>query len=104
MSEPSDEVIFEDSRPLTEAERRELSRMLYMALLEIRLSGWDGDADKAADIADAFHNIPPLLFGKTFSFDYFRKCLESYRRKHPEPGFDYLEMLDKLLREEREIG
>ena len=95
---------FEDSRPLTDAERRQLCFMLSRALVEMRMLCWEGDADKAGDIADAFHNVPIHLFGETFSFNYFRLCLESYRQRHPEPGYDYLTMLDKFLEEEAERG
>ncbi|HVF66358.1 MAG TPA: hypothetical protein VM914_01755 [Pyrinomonadaceae bacterium] len=95
---------FEDSKPLTDAERRHLCLMLSRALVEMRLCCWEGDAAKAGDIADAFHNVPIHLFGETFSFNYFRLCLESYRHKHPGPGFDYLSMLDKFLEEEAERG
>ena len=95
---------FEDSRPLTDAERRHLCFMLSRALIEIRLLCYEGNAGKAADIADAFHNVPVHLFGDTFSFDYFRGGLESYKRKHPEPGWDYLAMLDKFLEEEAARG
>jgi|SRR3712207_3543246 len=95
---------FEDSRPLTESERRHLCLMLSRALTEIRLCGLEGDARKAADIADAFHNVPSLLFGDAFSFDYFRGGLEVYKRRQPGPGFDYLNMLDKFLEEEAGRG
>ena len=92
--------MFEDSRPLTETERLGLCHMLSMAMLEIRLFGYEGKAEQAAYLADAFHNVPIHLFGETFSFRYFRLCMYDSRQRRTEPGFDYLEMLDKLLREE----
>lgn len=36
-------------------------RLLYWALLEVRLAGWDGKAERCASIADAFHNLPGLV-------------------------------------------
>lgn len=91
---------FEDSRALTEPERQHLCFMLSRAMLEVRLFGLEGNARRAADVADAFHNVPIHLWSETFSFTYFRNCLESYRRKYPDSGFDYVAMLDKLEGEE----
>lgn len=95
---------FEDSRPLTETERRHLCFMLSRALIEIRLFDREGKAERAADIADAFHNVPIHLFDEMFSLNYFRLCLESYRQKYPGPGWNYLAMLDKFLEEEAARG
>src|SRR5262245_12280316 len=50
-----------DARLLTEQQRQELCRMLFNALLEIRGLGSQGKAQQAADLADAFHNLPIYL-------------------------------------------
>src|ERR671932_715102 len=93
---------FEDSRMPTEQERRKLCEMLFQALLEIRILGRAGKAQQAADLADAFHNLPVFLWSDAFSLSFFRKFLESYRQKYPEAGFNYVETLDKLIQEESE--
>ena len=87
-----------DSRMPTERERQQLCRMLYYALLEIRGLGHEGKAEQAHDLADAFHNLPVYLWSDTFSFNFFRRFLESYQQRYPHrPGsFDYLKMLDKI--------
>ena len=69
--------------------------MLYMALLEIRAAGWDGRAQQAADLADAFHNLPMGLWHHDFSLDFFHQFLESYRHKYPD-SFDHLAALDEV--------
>src|SRR5215510_8245439 len=53
--------LFADSRIPTESERQQLCEMLHFALLEIRMLGWNGKASQAADLADAFHNLPSYL-------------------------------------------
>jgi len=52
---------FPDSRLLTDQQRQELCKILFKALLEIRKLGNEGKAEQAADVADAFHNLPAYL-------------------------------------------
>lgn len=49
--------------PITEPalRARYYLHMLYWALVEVRLAGWDGKGDRCASIADAFHNLPALI-------------------------------------------
>lgn len=49
--------------PINEPEQRAryYLHMLYWALVEVRLAGWDGKGDRCASIADAFHNLPALV-------------------------------------------
>jgi hypothetical protein len=47
-----------DAKPLTDLQRQHLCELIYDALLEIRLHGWEGRAEQAADLAEAFHNLP----------------------------------------------
>jgi hypothetical protein len=44
-----------DARLMTEQERQELCNILFNALLEIRMLGYEGKAEQAADVAHAFH-------------------------------------------------
>ena len=75
--------------------------MLFNALLEIRMLGWEGRAKQAADIAHAFHNLPIYLWSDEFSLSFFRKILEEYHQKYPETGgFNYVKMLDEITKEE----
>jgi len=89
-----------DAKLLTEQQRQELCRMLFNALLEIRGLGSEGKAQQAADLADAFHNLPVYLWSDEFSLSIFREFLEGYQRLYPERGcFDYVKMLDEIARE-----
>lgn len=90
---------FPDERMPTEQERQQLCRMLRLALLEIRMLGWEGKAEQATDLADAFHNVPTFLWREDFSFSFFRKFLQGYKEKYPgrKSGFDYLAMLDEVM-------
>jgi hypothetical protein len=90
-----------DARLLTERERQELCKMLFRALPEIRVLGSQGKAQQAADLADAFHNLPVYLWSDEFSLSFFRHFLEVYQQMYPERGsFDYVKMLDEITREE----
>ena len=89
-----------DARLLTERQRQELCKMLFNALLEIRGLGSEGKAQQAADLADAFHNLPVYLWSDEFSLSIFREFLEGYQRLYPERGcFDYVKMLDEIASE-----
>jgi hypothetical protein len=90
-----------DARLLTEQERQELCKMLFNALLEIRGLGNEGKAEQAADVADAFHNLPVYLWSDQFSLSLFRCFLEEYQRKYQAAGcYNYVKMLDEMIREE----
>jgi len=75
--------------------------MLFNALLEIRGLGSEGKAQQAADLADAFHNLPVYLWSGEFSLSIFRHFLEEYQQMYPERrmGFDYVKMLDEIPKE-----
>jgi hypothetical protein len=83
-----------------------LCEMLHRALIEIRILGWGGNAEQAAALADAFHELPLLLHSQNFDWRFFRQFLHSYQSKYPrypaegsfKPGeyFDYLLLLDKI--------
>lgn len=62
--------------------------------------GWEGKAEQAADIADAFHNLPIYLWSDQFSLSFFRKFLEAYQQKYQEVEcYNYVEMLDEITGE-----
>jgi hypothetical protein len=90
-----------DARLLTEQERQGLCKMLFNALLEIRMLGREGKAEQAADVAHVFHNLPIYLWSDKFSMSLFRRFLEEYQQMYLESeGFDYVKMLDEITREE----
>lgn len=91
--------MFSDYKTLTDAERQHLCELLYYALLEIRLLGWEKKAEQAADLADAFHNLPSLLWSDNFSLNFFRNFLADYQQQYPERrGLNYLDTFDKMIK------
>lgn len=90
--------IYPDAKLLTDAERQKLCEMIHLAILEIRILGWNGKAAQAAALADAFHNVPNMMWSEDFSLNSFRNFLKSYQQQFPESkGFDYLKMFDRLF-------
>lgn len=73
--------------------------MLHHALVEMRLLGWAGKAEQAADLADAFHNLPMDMWSADFSLQFFRDAfLAVYQKKYPERGGrDYVAMLNEII-------
>jgi hypothetical protein len=75
---------------------------MYHAFLEIRVLGWEGKAEQAAELADAFHNLPNLLFSDHFDWDSFRDLyLADYQQKYPRPQhgmFDYVARFDEIVK------
>ena len=80
-----------------------LCDMIHYAFVEMRLLGWGGHGEQAADLADAFHNIPKEMYARgRFSWEIFRGMLETYQSKWrgeiPSGGRDYVAMLDEIRR------
>ena len=89
-----------DVRRLSEHQIRLMSKMLHRVLIEIRGLGRDGKAEQAADLADAFHNLPVYMFSDDFDWSLFRSFVEEYLTKYSLPKerwpFDYLTALDSI--------
>jgi len=47
-----------DERMLTDAERKNLTRLMYLAFCDLRRLARDGKIEQARALAEAFHNIP----------------------------------------------
>jgi hypothetical protein len=83
----------------SEKQREMLCDMIHAAFIELRLLGWGGHAAAAADLADAFHNIPKEMFGwGCFTWEMFRGMLGDYQTKWRSilSGRDYVQMLDQI--------
>lgn len=66
----------------TPAQQRLLCEMIQRALVHVRALGWSGKAEQAADLADAFHNIPVEMYDEqVFSWERFRNELKAYESK-----------------------
>lgn len=87
----------------TPKQREMLCDMIHYAFVELRLLGWEGKCEQAADLADAFHNIAKEMYGwGGFSWGTFRGMLERYQRKWQDKaavhGIDFVELLDEVRR------
>jgi hypothetical protein len=88
---------FDDARMPTDNERKNLSRLMYIAFCDLRALAGDGRAQQVKDLSEAFHNIPLLMHKPDFSFKAFRSFLENYQQKYAgKDRFDYLQEWEKL--------
>lgn len=79
------------------AQQQKLSAMLATALTEIRALGRDGKHGQATALADAFHNLPIVMWTAHFSPKQFRQTLEDYHQSFPGSGyFDYVQQLREV--------
>lgn len=87
-----------DAKPLTDAQRQALCRMMHLAFIEIRSLGSTGTAQASA-LADAFHNLPTDLWMEDFSLSYFRDVfLSPYQNKYPQGRcYDYISMVNEII-------
>jgi hypothetical protein len=77
-------------------QRKLLCEMIHNAFVDIRWLGHAEASKQAADLADAFHNIPMEMYGwGSFRWDSFRRGLVRYRETWPG-GHDYVKQLDDI--------
>ena len=95
---------FPDAKELTEIHRKNLLRLLHHAFVEIRNLSAMNKNEQSSDLSDAFHNLPLWLTLEVFSFEHFRMYLKSYSRKHPEWLYNYLDLLNKIEKNENLDG
>jgi hypothetical protein len=88
---------FNDARMPTDAERKILSRLMYLAFVDVRALILDGQPQQAKDLTEAFHNIPLLMYTGDFSFNASRDFLKRYQQKYADKArYDYLQEWEKL--------
>ncbi|HTE21099.1 MAG TPA: hypothetical protein VK689_22265 [Armatimonadota bacterium] len=86
----------------TEPQRKSLCKMIQHAFVEIRILGWAGKSQQAADLADTFHNIPMEMHGVGFfSWSRFRRDLTAYQAKYANVDrlhtpYNYTAVLDEI--------
>lgn len=82
---------------LSEVERQRLARLMYMAFCDLRALALAGRIGQAKALAEAFHNVPLLMYSSDFSLQAFRNFLERYQSDYQgKLRFDYLEEWEKL--------
>jgi hypothetical protein len=72
--------------------------MMHFAIIEMRSLSSDGKTQQAADLADAFHNLPIDMWQDYFSFEFFRDSfLAVYQQKYPGKRLrDYVVMIEDI--------
>ena len=92
---------FDDARLPTDEQRKALASLAYKAFLEMRLLGRENKADQVADLAEAFHNLPLLLWRPEFSMKCQQDYFVRYHEKHGvREGFDYRNELENITKME----
>ena len=83
---------------LTETQKIMLAKLIHRALVDIRILGWQGAAQQAADLADAMESLPCEMAGIwIFQWRHLRNNLESYQKKHPKYTHqDYVAEVDRI--------
>ena len=90
---------YEDACLPTFAQRRQLTKLMYLAFLEIRILGRQNQAAQAGMLADALHNVPMEMWSARFSFGRLRQDLTRYQQRYPRADdntFNYLSMLEQM--------
>ncbi|HEU0009728.1 MAG TPA: hypothetical protein VFT34_07930 [Verrucomicrobiae bacterium] len=90
---------FADAKLPRAEQRKALARLAYLAFLEMRMLGREGKAAQVADLAEAFHNLPLMMWHPEFSMRCQRDFFARYHEKHGvRQGFNYVAALDKVRR------
>ena len=87
------------------AQQRTIAKMLHEALVEIRLVARSGNATRAGELADVFHNLPTYLVGDEFDAERFGSQLLDYQIKHYQDSsrFDFLAAWDEATGKTAEV-
>ena len=74
---------------------------MHFAFVEICQLGWAGKSEQAAELADAFHNLPKEMWKEDFSLEFLRDAfLTAYQEKYPEGRIrDYVAIVNEILAE-----
>ena len=90
---------------LSEKQIRLFGSLLQRVFVDIRGLGAWGKAQQAADLADAFHNLPTFMFSDSFSWSMLRHFVTEYQRMYPPPNqpCDYLRILDAIERGDDDV-
>lgn len=81
-----------------EVQRQQLCDLVAQALIEIRMLCWNNKPAQAADLADAFHNLPREMYGwGGFGWETLTKGLAQYRQKYEGTvGLDYAVEVERI--------
>jgi hypothetical protein len=93
---------YTDSMPLTDAQRRRLCELMLHAFVDIRyITRYPskGTQKQIEGLADAFHNLPRLIWKDEFSLSEFRRTVERSKAhfKLSWISIDYLAEIDAII-------
>lgn len=89
------------SAPLTGKQLQALGGLLQMVFKEIRILGWEGKSEQAADLADAVCQLPLRMFSRDFAWEHYERSLNDYQQRYPDRnGPDYLAFLKRIRQNE----
>ena len=90
-----------ESEPLTRKQLQALGGLLQMAFKEIRILGWEGKSEQAADLADAVCQLPLRMFSCDFTWEHYERSLSDYQQRYQDrKGPDYLAFLKHIQQNE----
>jgi hypothetical protein len=84
---------------LTNEQRQQLCEMIAQAFLDMRGLALQGKTQQAFDLADAFHNLPVMMWSSGFKVMYSRSHFSTYQQYHAETNTDYVAMHDAIFGE-----
>ncbi len=73
---------------------RQLGRMAADVFVDIRITR---DIDLANSLADAFHNLPVVVYSPQFSWSWLLVFIDGLERLYPEVGQRYIEAFDEIV-------
>ena len=93
-------AVSEEQSTLTDEQRQAICEMISDVFIEVRSLGWQEKATQAADLADAFHNLPKDMFAQgSWWRKNVRHNLETYQQKYPADTYrtDFLARFDRIM-------
>jgi hypothetical protein len=83
---------------LNEAQRKKLGELIHNVLVEIRELIRKGKAQQAAELADAFHNLPNDLWDDDLALEQFCDLyLKDYLTKYPREIYDFEGLIEQVI-------
>jgi len=90
-------LTIEDAKTLDESEWRQLARLLYLVLCDLRGMARDGKNAEVRALADALHEVPQMMYPDKFSIQMFRDGVARFQNQFPgKAHFNYLQEWEKL--------
>ena len=91
---------------LNDEQIEKLFTMIHFAFTDIRMLAHQGKSEQAADLADAFHNLPTEIRTNTVVLEQFLNLhLKPYREKYPESSaYNYVALVNNILASNTDIS